>query len=60
MIKKPIDLARIQQKIQSGSYDHLEGILLDVTLMFDNAMVFNEPESILYKVSMGMLLLLLF
>lgn len=52
MIRKPIDLHRIHQKILSGNYDCLESILLDVTLMFDNAMMFNEPDSVLFKVCM--------
>ena len=51
MIRKPIDLHRIHQKILTGNYDSLESMLLDVTMMFDNAMLFNEPDSVLYKVS---------
>ena len=53
MIRKPIDLLRIHQKILTGNYDSLESMLLDVTMMFDNAMLFNEPDSVLYKVSTG-------
>ena len=53
MIRKPIDLHRIHQKILTGNYDSLESMLLDVTMMFDNAMLFNEPDSVLYKVSTG-------
>ena len=51
MIRKPIDLHRIHQKILTGNYDSLESMLLDGTMMFDNAMLFNEPDSVLYKVS---------
>ena len=51
VIRKPIDLHRIHQKILTSNYDSLESMLLDVTMMFDNAMLFNEPDSVLYKVS---------
>lgn len=51
MIKKPIDFNKITQKIQQGNYESMESMLTDVTHMFDNAMTFNESDSILYKVS---------
>lgn len=50
VIKKPIDFNKISQKIQQGTYESMEAMLIDVTHMFDNAMMFNESESILYKV----------
>jgi len=45
-----MDLAKILQKVQLASYDNMEAMQIDVTQMFDNAMTFNEPDSLLYKV----------
>ena len=50
IIRKPIDLVKIQQKITGSHYGNLEELANDFTLMFDNASKYNEPDSLLYKV----------
>ena len=50
MIKKPIDLEKIGQKVKASNYENLEELLADIVLMFDNACRFNEPDSQIYKV----------
>lgn len=50
VIKRPMDMQRIQQKIISRGYDQLEDMVNDFLLMFDNACKFNEPDSLIYKV----------
>jgi protein polybromo-1 len=49
VIKNPIDLDRICHKVKVNSYDSLQHLLTDITLMLDNACKFNEPDSKIYK-----------
>ena len=49
VIKNPIDLDRIYQKMRTNSYDSLDACSSDLMLMFDNAYKFNEPDSQVYK-----------
>lgn len=48
-IKKPMDLNKLNHRINSGQYDNLRAMLLDSKLIFDNACAFNEPNSRIYK-----------
>jgi protein polybromo-1 len=50
VIKKPMDMQRVQQKLLSSQYDTLEDMVADFVQMFDNACKYNEPESVIYKV----------
>lgn len=50
VIKKPIDLEKIGQKVRTSQYDNMEELLVDMVLMFDNACRYNEPDSQIYKV----------
>lgn len=50
VIKRPIDMQRIQQRILSKQYEQLDDMVNDFLLMFDNACKFNEPDSLIYKV----------
>ncbi|ESO85726.1 hypothetical protein LOTGIDRAFT_227755 [Lottia gigantea] len=50
VIKKPVDLQRIQQKLVTHCYDSLEDMVADCVQMFDNACKYNEPDSLIYKV----------
>ena len=52
VIKKPIDLDKIGQKVRTSQYDNMEELLADLVLMFDNACRYNEPDSQIYKVSL--------
>ncbi|BES94930.1 BAH [Nesidiocoris tenuis] len=49
VIKKPINLEQISQKLKSSSYDGLDDLCADLVLMFDNACKYNEPDSQIYK-----------
>jgi len=44
-----MDLDRICHKVKSNSYETLQLLLDDITLMLDNACKFNEPDSKIYK-----------
>ncbi|VDN25205.1 unnamed protein product, partial [Cylicostephanus goldi] len=49
VIKKPMDLQRIQQRLQSRGYARWVDIIADMSLMLENACKYNEPESDIYK-----------
>jgi protein polybromo-1 len=50
VIKRPIDLDRISQKLKTSQYEGLDDMVSDFVLMFDNACKYNEPDSQIYKV----------
>lgn len=50
VIKRPIDLEKISQKLKTSAYESLEEVAQDLILMCDNACKYNEPDSQLYKV----------
>ena len=50
VIKKPIDMQKIQQRLTGKQYEQLDDMANDFLLMFDNACKFNEPDSLIYKV----------
>ncbi|XP_067123626.1 protein polybromo-1 isoform X3 [Centruroides vittatus] len=49
VIKRPLDMDRIGNRMKTGQYDSLEDMLSDFVLMFDNACKYNEPDSQIYK-----------
>ncbi|XP_077995606.1 protein polybromo-1-like [Glandiceps talaboti] len=49
VIKKPIDLQKIYQRMTCSQYETLDDMVADFLLMFDNACKFNEPDSQIYK-----------
>ncbi|KAK7457993.1 hypothetical protein BaRGS_00039138 [Batillaria attramentaria] len=49
VIKKPMDMQRVQQKLLANQYESVEDMVADFVQMFDNACKYNEPESIIYK-----------
>ncbi len=52
IIKKPIDMQKIQARMLAMQYDTIEDMVSDFVLMFDNACKYNEPDSLIYKVTM--------
>ena len=50
VIKEPVDLKMIAQKIQNCMYKTLDDIEKDFNLMVKNAKTFNEPKSLIFKV----------
>ena len=51
IIKKPMDLATIGQKLDTGFYKHPWEFCDDMWLMFDNAWLYNKKNSKVYKYS---------
>lgn len=51
VIKRPIDLSKIYDRIKINYYDSVDALVSDFCLMFDNACRYNEPESAIYKAS---------
>ncbi|XP_071450417.1 protein polybromo-1 isoform X3 [Hetaerina americana] len=49
VIKRPIDLEKIAQKLKTNQYESLDDMVSDFVLMFDNACKYNEPDSQIYK-----------
>ena len=51
LIRKPVDLAMIVQRLLGGEYANAGDFAYDCELMFANAMVFNEPGGWVYTVA---------
>nr|XP_020827180.1 protein polybromo-1 isoform X12 [Phascolarctos cinereus] len=49
IIKEPIDLKTIAQKIQNGSYKSIHAMAKDIDLLAKNAKTYNEPGSQVFK-----------
>lgn len=50
VIKKPVDLDKIQYRIQHDQYAGTDDMIEDFGQMFENAAMFNDPKSQIYKV----------
>uniref|UniRef100_UPI0037E9B83E polybromo 1, like isoform X3 n=1 Tax=Semicossyphus pulcher TaxID=241346 RepID=UPI0037E9B83E len=48
-IKKPIDMERLRSHMVGGRYQDVEALVEDFALMFNNACMYNEPESLIYR-----------
>lgn len=48
-VKHPMDLGTIKMKLFNGEYRHHEDFAGDVTLTFENAMLYNPPENPVHK-----------
>nr|XP_046239485.1 polybromo 1, like isoform X4 [Scatophagus argus] len=48
-IKKPIDMERLRSHMAAGRYQDVEALVEDFALMFNNACMYNEPESLIYR-----------
>ncbi|XP_068598056.1 protein polybromo-1-like [Brachionichthys hirsutus] len=48
-IKKPIDMERLRSHMVAGRYQDVEALVEDFALMFNNACIYNEPESLIYR-----------
>jgi histone acetyltransferase len=49
IIKNPMDLLTVRQKIDSGKYNSKEEFEADVKLIFTNAKTYNQPNTVYYK-----------
>ncbi|XP_074501769.1 polybromo 1, like isoform X2 [Sebastes fasciatus] len=48
-IKRPIDMERLRSHMAGGRYQDVEAMMEDFALMFNNACIYNEPESLIYR-----------
>lgn len=48
-IKRPIDMERVRSHMAGGRYQDVEALVEDFALMFNNACMYNEPESLIYR-----------
>uniref|UniRef100_A0A8C8DS49 Protein polybromo-1 n=1 Tax=Oryzias sinensis TaxID=183150 RepID=A0A8C8DS49_9TELE len=48
-IKKPINMERIRSHMATGRYQDVDALVEDFALMFNNACMYNEPESLIYR-----------
>ncbi|XP_030585741.1 protein polybromo-1-like isoform X5 [Archocentrus centrarchus] len=48
-IKRPIDMERVRSHMAAGRYQDVEALVEDFALMFNNACIYNEPESLIYR-----------
>ncbi|XP_075893553.1 polybromo 1, like isoform X2 [Nelusetta ayraudi] len=48
-IKRPIDMERVRSHMAGGRYQDVEALVEDFALMFNNACIYNEPESLIYR-----------
>uniref|UniRef100_A0A3B4B2Y4 Protein polybromo-1 n=1 Tax=Periophthalmus magnuspinnatus TaxID=409849 RepID=A0A3B4B2Y4_9GOBI len=48
-IKRPIDMERVRSHMAGGRYQDVESLVEDFALMFNNACMYNEPESLIYR-----------
>jgi hypothetical protein len=49
VIKQPMDLGTVTEKLNTGKYLQLDEFAADVRLVWDNAMKFNPPEHLVHK-----------
>lgn len=50
-IKKPMDLGTIHKRLENGSYREIKQFDFDVRLTFDNAMLYNEPNTPVHEMA---------
>ena len=51
IIKKPMDLGTIQKNLDAGSYHAFDDFKSDVRLTFENAMKYNEEETVVHEMA---------
>mmetsp|Transcript_19754 Transcript_19754/g.42000 ORF Transcript_19754/g.42000 Transcript_19754/m.42000 type:complete len:332 (-) Transcript_19754:391-1386(-) len=49
LIKQPMDLGTVQEKVSSSKYERLEDFANDIRLVWKNAFIFNTPDSMYFK-----------
>lgn len=55
LIEVPISLAEITKKLQKGSYTTVASFVADFSLMYDNAVLYNNPDSWIVHDAQGLL-----
>jgi len=49
IIKSPMDLGTVRQKLESGKYSSLDNLEADVDLIWSNCCTFNPPSTVFFK-----------
>jgi len=57
VIRRPIDIQKVLQRMTACQYQTVDDMVADFVLMFDNACKYNEPESLIYKVCLLIMVL---
>ena len=51
MVKEPIDLKTIEKKLSNNEYRDREHFCEDITKIFKNCKIYNQPETVYFKCS---------
>ncbi|XP_058462395.1 bromodomain-containing protein homolog isoform X2 [Malaya genurostris] len=54
VVKNPIDLGTMRQKLRSGFYTSIEDLEADVALMISNCLTYNNKDTIFYRAGIKM------
>ncbi|KAG5667684.1 hypothetical protein PVAND_015656 [Polypedilum vanderplanki] len=54
VIKNPIDLGTMREKLKSGAYNNLDDLEVDFNLMIKNCLLYNNKDTIFYKMGLKM------
>ena len=54
VIKHPIDLGTMKEKLQAGKYETLDDLEADFALMVRNCLLYNDKDTIFYKAGVKM------
>jgi bromodomain and PHD finger-containing protein 1 len=54
VIKSPMDLGTMREKLRAGQYDSIDDLESDFSLMIRNCLLYNNKETIFYKVGVKM------
>lgn len=54
VIKNPIDLGTMREKLKAGQYESIDSLESDFNLMISNCLLYNDKETIFYKVGLKM------
>lgn len=49
VIKQPMDLGTMREKLREGQYESLDDLEADFTLMIKNCLLYNDKDTIFYK-----------
>lgn len=54
VIKEPMDLSTVKERLESDFYESIDGFIYDMRLIWDNAMKYNRPDSSIYEMAQSL------
>lgn len=51
VVEEPMDLGTVKGRLQRGGYQHLDDCVAEISLVFDNATLFNPPGHVVHEVA---------